>query len=300
MLAERPVGRVIIEIADVVGFHIVEIHPAQQPPAPCRVGMDAELVGESRVGGVLDVVLGGIEAVVRVGEIVNVAAAEVVGDVAAAVVVMGVVDEAVHLAVEQSAGVDQLKLRQASAQRPGGQTEVVAVVLGRKLGGYILGDIGLGDERPLGLERLRRVLHQQTPIVVDVVGEADTRAAVGGLVPVVLHQAFVAGAEGDRLLVHVQRHAGCGPLGSRHRHAGLLGGAAADVKLLLAGAVAGAHHVRQILDVLVEGLDPQVPQIVAGDRLNGDRNVLGALGPLGRGDDDFLDLGVGNACGGAG
>ena len=275
--------------------------------------MDAELVGESRVGGVLDVVLGGIEAVVRVGEIVKVAAAEVVGDVAAAVIVMGVVDEAVHLAVQQSAGVDQLKLRQASAQRPGGQTELVAVVLGRKLGGYILGDIGLGDERPLGLERLRRVLHQQTPIVVDVVGEADTRAAVGGLVPVVLHQAFVAGAlhrigaghlgteggdfvavhhlaagrehrgdvvdqpqvarlgtrteqralgsgehldalhvhgvdievagaEGDRLLVHVQRHAGCGPLGSRHRHAGLLG----------------------------------------------------------RGDDDFLDLGVGNACGGAG
>ena len=114
-------------------------------------------------------------------------------------------------------------------------------------------------------------------------------------------QVQIAPAEGHRLLVHIQGDAGRRALLGGDGDAGLLRGAAAKVNVLLAWTVAGAEHVGQELDVLVEGLDAEFPHRLAGHRLHGNAHVLCALGALGGGDDHLLDgaLPVFALCGGA-
>ena len=389
----------------------------------------------ARAGGGADVALGGVEAVVHVRVVVDVAAAQVVGDVAAAVVVVRVVDHPVHFAGHVAAGVDDIQIADASGERPSAEAELVAVeVRLKRCGSVLLRQTGIREERAFGFQRLRGVLHQRLPVAADAVGGADATAAVGGVVPVILHQAVVArggdgvgprlsrgalfrgarrhgraetggvvaihhhaarreggrhvvhpaalivavdhGAQGEvvrdrhvhialgagavraaageavagveaglelrrigfardeaqvaglragaeqralrpgkhldafdvrgvhvqvaaaerhRLLVHVQRDARRRALGGGEGDAGLLGGAAADVELFLARAVAGRDHVGQVVHVLVEGFHRQVAEAVAGERLHDDGDVLRALGALGGGDDDLLDLS--GACG---
>ena len=413
LVAEGVVGGGVAEVADVRGFRAVQVDAGDAVQLLDWVGGDAELVRGAHVGGVFGVLLGGVVA--SIGWFAVSAAAQVVGDVAAAVVVVGVVDHGVDLAAQMAAGVDGVQGAEPTSEGPRREPEFVAVVLRREAGGSVrLIQARVHHERAFGLQRLRGVLHQRFPVVGDVVGEADSRAPVRGVVPVVLHQRVVARAvygfrarqhgpvadgvavhhlgarregggnvvhpaalvvavhddpggqrvaerqvrvgvgtaavgaaagrrvarleargkagrvrlagdepqvarlgagaeqgslraskhfdafqigcedvqiapaEGDRLFVHIERDARRGALRRADGDARLLRGAAADVDFLLAGAVAGGDHVRQVFHVLVEGLGADLAQRVAGDRLQGDGDVLRALHALGGGDHDGL------------
>ena len=417
MLGEGVVGGGVLEVADVVVFGIVEIQAAEQPKAPGLIGGEADLVRRPRVVGVLGVLLGGVVAVVGVQTraVEDVAAAQIVGDVAAAVVVVRVVDDGIHFAGEMAARVDHVQIEHAALGGPRCQAEVVAVVLRREsCRGVVLAQAGIDDERTLGLQRLGAVLQQHFPVVAQVVQQAEATAAIGGVVPVLLHQPVVADgfhgirvsqqrpeaatgaiavhhfgtrregggdivhptalavavddgshgqrigernvheaicgsavgtvlggaevgveagvesnrirlasnqpqvaglgtraeqralrpgehldafevgtvdiqiatAERNRLFVQVERHARRRALRGRDGDAGLLRGAAADVDFLLARAVAGAHHVGQVVHVLVEGFDADFAQRVAAEGIHRHRHVLDARLALGGGNDD--------------
>src|SRR6266480_148734 len=68
------------------------------------------------------------------------------------------------------------------------------------------------------------------------------------------------------------------------------GGESPDEDVALPGTVAAGGHVRQVLHEVVEGLDVQLGERLRSQRLNGDRNVLHALGAALRRDDDLLQL----------
>ena len=92
------------------------------------------------------------------------------------------------------------------------------------------------------------------------------------------------------MFVDVEGDARRGTLRRRNGDAALLRRAATDVEFLLAGAVAGPDDVRQVFNVLVEGLHPELAQCFAGYRLQGNGDILRALGALGRGDDDGFEF----------
>ena len=65
---------------------------------------------------------------------------------------------------------------------------------------------------------------------------------------------------------------------------------ATDEDIALTGANAAGGHVRQVLHEVIEGLDVELTERLGGQRLDGDRHVLDALGSALRGDDHFLQL----------
>src|SRR5438105_7821427 len=65
---------------------------------------------------------------------------------------------------------------------------------------------------------------------------------------------------------------------------------ATDKDIALTGANAAGGHVRQVLHEVIEGLDVELTERLGGQRLDGDRHVLDALGSALRGDDHFLQL----------
>ena len=368
------------------------------------------------IGRSVRVLLGGVVAVVRIGSVVDVAAAQVVGDVPPAGVVVSVVHHVVHLARKVAAGVHDIEAGEAPFQRPRGEAEVVLVEVRREVRRGVVGfETWIDQKAALGHKPLAGVLHQHVPVVVDAVEQAETAALIAGLVPVVLHQRVVARAhhrirrsqgrpiahavaihhfrarreggghvvdpaalgvavddqaqrqgvaqgeiekgiagnalatavgdavvrveacseagriglarnqahvaglrtgaeqralragehldafqirpvdvqiaasEGDRLLVDVQGDARRGALLGGDGGPGLFGGAAAQVDVLLARAVASAGDVRQEVHVLVEGLHAEAAQPFAGERLHRNRHVLNALAALAGGDDHRLD-----------
>ena len=178
------------------------------------------------VSGVFHVLLGRVEAVVRSGEVVVLAAAHIVGDVAAAVIVVRVVDEAVDLPAEIAAGVDHVEVGQPAVQGPGGEPELVPVVVRRVRGRIIAAaQIRVGQERAFRFEGLGRVLNQQFPLIVDPEARTYAPAPVAGFVPVVLHQGGVVGGRhriGAGQLRPVARavvavhHGAVGGVGSRY------------------------------------------------------------------------------------
>ena len=99
----------------------------------------------------------------------------------------------------------------------------------------------------------------------------------------------IAASEGDRLLVDVQGDARRRALLGGNGRPGLFGGAAAQVDVLLAGAVASVGDVRQEVHVLVEGLDAEAAQPIAGKRLHRNRHILNAFAALAGGDDHGFD-----------
>ena len=60
---------------------------------------------------------------------VNVAAAEVVGDVAPTIVVVGVVNEGIYFPVDITAGIDHVKICYPAFQSPGCDIKIIDVVL---------------------------------------------------------------------------------------------------------------------------------------------------------------------------
>ncbi|MEO8017213.1 MAG: hypothetical protein ABI769_05325 [Pseudomonadota bacterium] len=69
----------------------------------------------------------------------------------------------------------------------------------------------------------------------------------------------------------------------------LAAGNATHVRAGEARAAALERHVRQEFHVVVEGLDLEVRELLLADGLDCQRNVLEALIPLRRGDDNFVE-----------
>ena len=120
VLGVRRIDRAIVIVTHMGGLRVVYVQAAEQSPASAGVRCDSEFVCGAGVRRVIHVLLGGVVAVVGIGRFLDVAAAKVVGDVAAAAVVVGVVHDAVHFAGEVPACVHQVQVGQAPVQRPSG------------------------------------------------------------------------------------------------------------------------------------------------------------------------------------
>ena len=101
-VTEGVTARIILEFTQRFRFHIAEVHPGHHSPATIRIRADSQLVSGAFVGRGIRVPFSRIEACVlvrRAGSRVNVAATQVVSNVAATIIIVSIVDDRIDLSV---------------------------------------------------------------------------------------------------------------------------------------------------------------------------------------------------------
>ena len=175
------------------GFHVVIVSATQYSQAIGRISTDPELMGHPGIFHIHDKQLGGVKAIVRIGRIVYIAATEVVGDIAATIVVMGVVDNTLYVTIQVTAGVYDIQVANTAIKGPGGKSEFIFVVILGKSGGRLLpAEAGIDQEYAIYVQFLVGVLNQNVPIVIDFKSQGGAPAAIGCFIPVVLYQIIVS------------------------------------------------------------------------------------------------------------
>ena len=96
---------------------------------------DPEFVGRALIGGYICILLFGVKAIIgrAFPWSINVTATQVVGNVGATVVIVGVVNKRINLAVDVTTGVDQVKIGDSPLKRPCGDIKLIDVMFRGKL-----------------------------------------------------------------------------------------------------------------------------------------------------------------------
>ena len=159
-------------------------------------------MGGTLVGRGIAVSLGGVKTGVLVGRPrcrVDVAAAQVISDVTAAVVVVGVVDQRLDFPVEVATRVDYIQTCDTALECQCSEIKLVDVLLWLEFRRVFVAKAGVHQERAFNVQLLRRVLNQRAPVFRDIPLETNPIARVGCLIPVVFHHFLVAGRIDDRV-----------------------------------------------------------------------------------------------------
>ena len=117
-------------------LYITVVNAGHKPECVFGVTADPEFMGRALIGGFICVLLCGVKAIIgriRFVARINVTAAQVIGDVAATVVVVGVVNKRINLAVYVATGVYQIKIGDSSLKRPCGDVELIDIMFRDKL-----------------------------------------------------------------------------------------------------------------------------------------------------------------------
>ena len=136
MVTERIVRGIVLEFSNVRCLHITVIDAGHKSECVFGVTADPEFVGCALIGGFIGILLCGVKAIIgRIRFIprINVTATQVIGNVSATVVVVGVVNKRINLAVDVTTGIDQVKVRDSSLERPCGDIELIDVMFRDKL-----------------------------------------------------------------------------------------------------------------------------------------------------------------------
>ena len=136
-VTEGVTARIILEFTQRFRFHIAEVHPGHHSPATIRIRADSQLVSGAFVGRGIRVPFSRIEAGVLVrwarGRI-NVAAAKVISDIAATVVIVGIVDDRIDFSIQIATGINNIEARNTSLNGQCGQIKFIHIAFWLKLG----------------------------------------------------------------------------------------------------------------------------------------------------------------------